>query len=125
MPAVQVLDPITRADPLFGLIYYVLGGWPIFSAEACLSLSVQVQSCYWRERLKLLFLVLKRFACPENCGRSPVPPHSPEDHTILELHLRQSAITWINSILYMQDPAGTVALNKEWYQVVNIPMDPH
>jgi hypothetical protein len=33
-----------------------------------------------------------------------------------------SAITWINSVLYMRDPAGTVALNKEWYQVVNIPL---
>ncbi|KAF8180696.1 hypothetical protein K438DRAFT_1976519 [Mycena galopus ATCC 62051] len=41
---------------------------------------------------------------------------------IFELTFTSSAITWINSVLYMQDPAGTVALNKEWYQVVNIPM---
>jgi hypothetical protein len=27
MPAVEVLPAITHADPLFGLIYYVLGGW--------------------------------------------------------------------------------------------------
>lgn len=27
MPAVEVLPAITREDPLFGLIYYVLGGW--------------------------------------------------------------------------------------------------
>jgi hypothetical protein len=33
-----------------------------------------------------------------------------------------SAITWINIVLYIGDPAGTVALNREWYEVVNIPL---
>jgi hypothetical protein len=32
------------------------------------------------------------------------------------------AITWINRLLYMRDPAGTTALQREWYQLVNIPL---
>ncbi|KAJ7810473.1 hypothetical protein B0H13DRAFT_1927332 [Mycena leptocephala] len=32
------------------------------------------------------------------------------------------AITWTNTILYMHDPAGAVALTREWYEVANIPL---
>ncbi|KAF8160219.1 hypothetical protein K438DRAFT_1776568 [Mycena galopus ATCC 62051] len=53
-----------------------------------------------------------------------LPARSPEDPLfgLIYYVLGDSAITWISSVLYMQDPAGTVALNKEWYQIVNIPM---
>ncbi|KAJ6573094.1 hypothetical protein DFH09DRAFT_1079251 [Mycena vulgaris] len=36
--------------------------------------------------------------------------------------LQVDAITWINSVSYMRDPDGTTALQREWYQLVNIPL---
>ncbi|KAF7373096.1 hypothetical protein MSAN_00517400 [Mycena sanguinolenta] len=110
MPAVQGLGAITPDDPLFGLIYYVLGGWFIGSSVVMLLegiLIAQVSnyySWYTEDSLAMKTAVAVLFLL-----------------TVLKT-IQGFAITWINSILYTQDPAGTTALNKEWYQVVNIPL---
>ncbi|KAF7333970.1 hypothetical protein MSAN_02399000 [Mycena sanguinolenta] len=109
MPAVQVLGAITPDDPLFGLIYYVLGGWFIGSSVVMLLEGILIAqisnyySWYTEDSLAMKTAVAVLFLL-----------------TVLKT-IQGFAITWINSILYTQDPAGTTALNKEWYQVVNIP----
>ncbi|KAJ7725898.1 hypothetical protein B0H14DRAFT_554227 [Mycena olivaceomarginata] len=110
MPGVDVLPALNTEDPLFGLIYYVLGGWFIGSSVVLLLEGIlisQVSNYYsWYPEdsvaMKMAVAVLFLF-------------------TVLKT-IQSFAITWINSVLYMRDPAGTVALNKEWYQVVNIPL---
>ncbi|KAK7007560.1 hypothetical protein R3P38DRAFT_3403511 [Favolaschia claudopus] len=112
MPAVdvQVLPALTREDPLFGLIYYVLGGWFIGGSSVLLLegiLIAQVSNYftwYQKDSLRLKLMVAVLFIL-----------------TILK-SIQSFAITWINSVLYMRDPAGTIALNKAWYQIVNIPL---
>ncbi|KAF8189449.1 hypothetical protein K438DRAFT_1971570 [Mycena galopus ATCC 62051] len=108
MPAVDVLPALSPEDPLFALIYYILGGWLIGSSFVLLLEGMLIVSNYYSwysedtVRLKMTVAVLFLL-------------------TVLKT-IQSFAITWINSILYMQDPAGTVALEKEWYQIVNIPM---
>ncbi|KAJ7362296.1 hypothetical protein DFH08DRAFT_1024317 [Mycena albidolilacea] len=109
MPAVEVLPAITRADPLFGLIYYVLGGWLIGSSVVLLLEGILISqvnnyfSWYTEDPIRLKISVGVLFIL-----------------TILK-SIQSFAITWINSILFMRDPAGTIALNREWYQIINIP----
>ncbi|KAF7328098.1 hypothetical protein MSAN_02489600 [Mycena sanguinolenta] len=104
------MPALSRSDPLFGLIYYVLGGWFIGSSFVMLLegiLITQVGNYYaWYtdDSLRIKITVAGLFFL-----------------TVLKT-IQSFAITWINSILYMQDPAGTVALEKDWYQVINIPL---
>ncbi|KAF7350208.1 hypothetical protein MVEN_01323800 [Mycena venus] len=110
MPAVNVLPALSEQDPLFGLIYYVLGGWFIGSSVVLLLegiLIAQVSNYYsWYSedslRLKIIVACLFLLTAVKS--------------------IQSFAITWINSILYMRDPAGTIALNRAWYQIVNIPL---
>ncbi|KAJ6459973.1 hypothetical protein C8R45DRAFT_1180776 [Mycena sanguinolenta] len=110
MPAVTVLPALSKEDPLFGLIYYVLGGWLIGSSAVLLLEGILIAQVYnfyaWfgSESIQLDVAVFFLFLL-----------------TALKT-IQSFAITWINNILYMQDPAGTIALNKEWYQILNIPM---
>ncbi|KAJ6461365.1 hypothetical protein C8R45DRAFT_532369 [Mycena sanguinolenta] len=110
MPTVNVLPALSKEDPLFGLIYYVLGGWLIGSSTVLLLegiLIVQVYNFYtWfgSESMQLNIAVFFLFLL-----------------TALKT-IQSFSITWINNIMYMQDPVGTVALNKEWYQILNIPL---
>ncbi|KAK6992684.1 hypothetical protein R3P38DRAFT_3225472 [Favolaschia claudopus] len=106
----NVLPALSRDDPLFGLIYYVIGGWFIGSSLVLLLeglLIAQVSnyySWYQEDSLQMKLAVAFLFLL-----------------TVLK-SIQSFAITWINSILYMRDPAGTIALNKAWYQIVNIPL---
>ncbi|KAJ7895498.1 hypothetical protein B0H14DRAFT_2558569 [Mycena olivaceomarginata] len=99
MPAVEVLPAITHADPLFGLIYYVLGGWLIGSSVVLLLEGILISqvsnyfSWYTDDPIRLKISVGVLFIL-----------------TILK-SIQSFAITWINSILFMRDPAGTIALN--------------
>ncbi|KAJ7114374.1 hypothetical protein C8R44DRAFT_881220 [Mycena epipterygia] len=110
MPAVNVLPALSPEDPLFGLIYYVLGGWLIGSSLVLLLEGILISQVYnyysWysEDSIALKCAVVVLFLL-----------------TILK-SIQSFAITWINSVLYMRDPAGTVSLKKEWYQVVNIPL---
>ncbi|KAJ7226538.1 hypothetical protein B0H12DRAFT_1240564 [Mycena haematopus] len=110
MPATSVLPTLSPEDPLFGLIYYVLGGWFIGSSAVLLLEGILIAQVYnyyswfWEESVPLNLAVLFLFLL-----------------TVLRT-IQSFAITWINCILFMRDPAGTVALNKEWYQVLNIPL---
>ncbi|KAF7344843.1 hypothetical protein MVEN_01646000 [Mycena venus] len=110
MPAVSVLPALSTNDPLYGLIYYTLGGWFIGMSGVLLLEGILISqvnnyySWYSEDSLHLKMAVAGLFIL-----------------TILKT-IQSFAITWINSILYMRDPAGTVALFKEWYQVVNIPL---
>ncbi|KAF7343875.1 hypothetical protein MSAN_01968800 [Mycena sanguinolenta] len=108
------MPALSRSDPLFGLIYYVLGGWFIGSSFVMLLEGILItQACsfvgnyyawYTDDSLRIKITVAGLFFL-----------------TVLKT-IQSFAITWINSILYMQDPAGTVALEKDWYQVINIPL---
>ncbi|KAJ7866082.1 hypothetical protein B0H14DRAFT_2573627 [Mycena olivaceomarginata] len=145
MPAVEVLPAITHADPLFGLIYYVLGGWvhPLLGVLAKLIF----RAAHWLEcgppaRRDLDIPVCSLISFPahtasqsDDCsiGQQLFSWYTDDPIrlkisvgvlfilTILK-SIQSFAITWINSILFMRDPAGTIALNREWYQIINIPL---
>ncbi|KAJ7289796.1 hypothetical protein C8J57DRAFT_1629008 [Mycena rebaudengoi] len=110
MPAVDVLPALSPEDPLFGLIHYVVGGRFIGACLVLLFEGILISqishyyTCYPKDsgRLKLMVAVLFLL-------------------TILKT-TRAFAITWINSIMYTLDPAGIVALNRTWYQVLDLPM---
>ncbi|KAF7309174.1 hypothetical protein MKEN_01120000 [Mycena kentingensis (nom. inval.)] len=105
-----VLAAISPADPLFGYIYYVLGGWFIGSSAALFLCGILVPqittyfSWYTNDPLAMRAGVAVVFVL-----------------SILKA-IQAFAITWINSILYMQDVEGTYALQRTWIQVVNIPL---
>ncbi|KAJ6528752.1 hypothetical protein DFH09DRAFT_1327573 [Mycena vulgaris] len=102
------MPALSRQDPLFGLIYYVLGGWFIGSSAVLLLEGIlisQVSNYYtWCSEdpfaLKIGVAVLFLLTVVK---------------TIQSLQVS-------HAILYMRDPAGTVSLNREWYQIVNIPL---
>ncbi|KAJ6503888.1 hypothetical protein C8R45DRAFT_1091655 [Mycena sanguinolenta] len=108
------MPALSRDDPLFGLIYYVLGGWFIGSSFVMLlegvlitqarSFVANYYSIYEDDGLRLKLTVAGLLVL-----------------TVLKT-IQSFAITWLNSIIYMQDPAGTLALEKEWYQIINIPL---
>ncbi|KAJ7839803.1 hypothetical protein B0H14DRAFT_2786188 [Mycena olivaceomarginata] len=103
MPGVDVLPALSTEDPLFGLIYYFIGSSVVLLLEGILISQVSNYYSWYPE--------------------DSVAMKWPSPFLFLfTLMISYSAITWINSVLYMRDPAGTVALNKEWYQVVNIPL---
>ncbi|KAJ7934166.1 hypothetical protein B0H13DRAFT_2305888 [Mycena leptocephala] len=106
------MPALNPQDHLFGLIHYVFGGWLIGSSAGFLLEGIlisQVNYYYtWcsedplahKVMVAVLFLL-----------------------TVLKtIQSLQVAITWANTILYMRDPAGTVALIREWYEVANIPL---
>ncbi|KAJ7018586.1 hypothetical protein C8F04DRAFT_1327185 [Mycena alexandri] len=106
------MPALSRQDPLFGLIYYILGGWFIGSSAVLLLEGIlisQISNYYtWcsedpfalKVGVTVLFLLT----------------------VVKTIQSLQVATTWINNILYMRDPAGAVSLNREWYQIVNIPL---
>ncbi|KAK7039878.1 hypothetical protein R3P38DRAFT_2695992 [Favolaschia claudopus] len=104
------MPALSEKDPLFGLIYYVLGGWFIGGSAVLLLEGLLIGqisnyfSWYQKDSIRLKLMVAVLFIL-----------------TLLK-SIQSFAITWINSILYMRDPAGTIALNKAWYQIVNIPL---
>ncbi|KAK6977205.1 hypothetical protein R3P38DRAFT_3125831 [Favolaschia claudopus] len=106
----QILPALTKDDPQFGLIYYVLGGWLIGSSAVLFLEGILVTQVYnyvsWfrQESLRIDIAVGILFVL-----------------TVLKT-IQSFAIVWINNIIYMRDPLGTVALNKLWYQIVNIPL---
>ncbi|KAK7022574.1 hypothetical protein R3P38DRAFT_2961403 [Favolaschia claudopus] len=106
----QILPALTKDDPQFGLIYYVLGGWLIGSSAVLFLEGIVVTQVYnyvsWfaQESLRIDIAVAILFVL-----------------TVLKT-IQSFAIVWINNIIYMRDPLGTVALNKLWYQIVNIPL---
>ncbi|KAJ7289794.1 hypothetical protein C8J57DRAFT_434611 [Mycena rebaudengoi] len=106
----NVLPALRPEDPLFGLIYYVVGGRLI---GACLVLLFEgILICqinnyftwYPKDTVHLKIMVAVLFIL-----------------TALKT-IQTFAIAWIQCIVYMRDPAGTIALNRAWYQVLNIPL---
>ncbi|KAJ7853099.1 hypothetical protein B0H13DRAFT_2673779 [Mycena leptocephala] len=106
------MPALSRQDPLFGLIYYVLGGWLIGSSAVFLLEGIlisQVNYYYtWCSEDPLAHKVMVAVLCLLTALK-----------TIQSLHV---AVTWTNTILYMRDPAGTLGLVRELYQAVNTPL---
>ncbi|KAJ7302503.1 hypothetical protein DFH08DRAFT_1089732 [Mycena albidolilacea] len=128
MPAVDVLPALSTEDPLFGLIYYVLGGWFIGSSvvlllEGILISQVRSLDIFFRDSASELHSQVSNYYSwyPEDSVAMKMAIAVLFLFTVLKT-IQSFAITWINSVLYMRDPTGTVSLNKEWYQVVNIPL---
>ncbi|KAJ7288727.1 hypothetical protein C8J57DRAFT_1642896 [Mycena rebaudengoi] len=110
MAAENVLPALSSDDPLFGLIYYVLGGRLIGTCLVLLLEGIlisQVNHYYARY--------------PEDTVRRKIAVAVLFFLTVLKT-IQAFAITWIYCIVYLRDPAGTAALNRAWYQVFNIPL---
>ncbi|KAJ7242953.1 hypothetical protein C8J57DRAFT_1477263 [Mycena rebaudengoi] len=110
MAAENVLPVLSPEDPLFGLIYYILGGRLI---GACLVLLLE----------GILISQVNHYYAwyPEDTVRRKIAVAVLFILTVLKT-IQAFAIAWIHCIVYLRDPAGTVALNRAWYQVLNIPL---
>ncbi|KAF8191062.1 hypothetical protein K438DRAFT_1970802 [Mycena galopus ATCC 62051] len=122
------MPALSPEDPLFGLIYYVLGGWLIGSSGVLLlegMLIVQarfLQLSYVKKLNSPSMQVGNYYAWyTEDTPNLKIAVGGLFLLTVLK-SIQSFAVTWINSIMYMQDPAGTVALEKQWYQILNIPL---
>ncbi|KAJ7915395.1 hypothetical protein B0H13DRAFT_1872057 [Mycena leptocephala] len=95
------MTALNPQDHLFGLIHYVFGGWLIGSSAVFLLEGILISQPAWQVNYYYTW-----------CSEDPLA------HKVMVAVL---AITWTNTILYMHDPTGTVAL-REWYEVANIPL---
>ncbi|KAK7030067.1 hypothetical protein R3P38DRAFT_2933000 [Favolaschia claudopus] len=102
----QILPALTKDDPQFGLIYYVLGGWLIGSSAVLFLEGILVTQVYnyvsWfaQESLRIDIAVAILFVL-----------------TVLKT-IQSFAIVWINNIIYMRDPLDRYKLSSRWWLAI-------